>query len=117
MEAIRKNMSREQLFKRVIGENSQRIFRICSYFFNDRDDRNDAYQETLIRIWENLHSFKGNSLLSTWIYRVAVNSCLSHIRNDKKRNDIIENGNNPEVFLVAENTQEDDSPAEEHKKY
>jgi RNA polymerase sigma-70 factor (ECF subfamily) len=108
-------MNREQLFRNVIGENNQRIFRICSYFFTDRDDRNDAYQETLIRIWENLHSFKGKSLLSTWIYRVAVNSCLSRIRNDKKRTNLIECRSNQETFHVAEITPDEDSGNEEFK--
>jgi RNA polymerase sigma-70 factor (ECF subfamily) len=110
-----KKMHREQLFRNAIGENSRRIFRICSYFFYNWDDRNDAYQETLIRIWENLHSFKGNSLLSTWIYRVTVNTCLSHIRSEKRRINLIESTSSPEVFLVAEPGGNEDACNEENK--
>ena len=83
-------MNREQLFREAIRENSQRIFRICCYFFSEIENRNDAYQETLIRLWENLHTFKGQSQLSTWIYRVTLNTCLSCIRSEKKRNGLIE---------------------------
>ena len=115
MDANRKYMNREQLFKEVIGENSQRIFRICNYYFSDPDDRNDAYQETLIRIWENLHSFKGNSKLSTWIYRVSVNACLSRIRSEKTRNGMIETGTNPDILQVEEPSTEEEDHLEEYK--
>ncbi len=115
MDANRKYMNREQLFKEVIGENSQRIFRICNYYFNDHDDLNDAYQETLIRIWENLHSFRGNSKLSTWIYRVSVNACLSRIRSEKIRNGLIETGTNPDILQAAEPPVEEEDHGEEFK--
>lgn len=77
-------MNREQLFSEVVRENRQRIFRICSRYFADPHDREDACQETLIRIWENLHTFKGSSKLSTWIYRVTVNTCLLNIRSSRR---------------------------------
>jgi RNA polymerase sigma-70 factor (ECF subfamily) len=115
MGANRKNMNREHLFRNAIGDNNQRIFRICNYFFIDRDDRNDAYQETLIRIWENLHSFKGNSLLSTWIYRVAVNTCLSHIRSRNQRNNLIESTIDPEILLIPESAGNENDFIEENK--
>jgi RNA polymerase sigma-70 factor (ECF subfamily) len=108
-------MNREQLFRNAIGENNQRIFRICNYFFIDRDDRNDAYQETLIRIWENLHSFKGNSLLSTWIYRVTVNTCLSHIRSRKQHNNLIETTTDPGILHIAESAGSENDLIAENK--
>jgi RNA polymerase sigma-70 factor, ECF subfamily len=107
-------MNREQLFREAIRENSQRIFRICSYFFSDIDNRNDAYQETLIRLWDNLHTFKGQSLLSTWIYRVTVNTCLSCIRNEKRRNSLIEPCKTSSVD-VADSSGDENSWIEEHK--
>lgn len=85
-------MNKEKLFREAIDENKQRIFRICSYYFTDPDDRNDACQDSLIRIWENITSFKGNSKISTWIYRVVVNTCLAFIRKNKKRKEIIDQG-------------------------
>lgn len=81
-------MEKEVLFRKIIDENRDRIFRICNYYFHDDDDRDDAYQEALIRIWENLKSFKERSQISTWIYRVAVNSCLTYIRKDRSRKKI-----------------------------
>lgn len=78
-------MNREALFREAVRENETRIVRICSLYFDDPQDRADAVQETLIRIWENLHTFRGASKLSTWIYRVTVNTCLINIRSTRKR--------------------------------
>jgi RNA polymerase sigma-70 factor, ECF subfamily len=108
-------MDREQFFKEAISENSQRIFRICSYFFQDDDDRNDAYQETLIRVWENLRTFQGRSLFSTWMYRVTVNTCLSHIRSDKKRKSLIENSRDLASMDVKDPGGEDHTDLNERK--
>jgi RNA polymerase sigma factor (sigma-70 family) len=101
-------MDREKLFRESIEENRQRIFRICSYYFPDPDERNDAFQEALIRIWDNISSFKGNSQVSTWIYRVVVNACLGYLRREKRRRDLIERVKPVETInLVIHEHQED----------
>ncbi len=43
----------------------------------------DLVQEVFVKVWENLSSFRNESSLSTWIYRVTVNTCLSQLRKDK----------------------------------
>ncbi len=80
-------MDREELFRRAVSEHREKIAGICRYYFQDPDDRSDAFQETLIRIWNNLSHFNGRSQLGTWIYRVTVNTCLGHIRSDRRRPD------------------------------
>jgi RNA polymerase sigma-70 factor (ECF subfamily) len=101
-------MEKDQLYREILKENDTRIFRICSWYFTDAEDRNDAYQESLIRIWEHLHSFRGESKVSTWIYRIVVNSCLTHIRKDKLRKNLIETGIISENIRVAETSPADD---------
>lgn len=104
-------MEKEELFRKVIDDNRSQIFRICSYYFRDKDDRNDAFQEALIRIWENLSSYKERSQLSTWIYRVVVNTCLTFIRKDKSRKKIFNAGltsdsiNLPDKAAAIEDSQ------------
>ena len=95
-------MERDQLYREILKENNNRIFRICCWYFTDAEERNDTYQESLIRIWEKLHSFRGESKVSTWIYRIVVNSCLTHIRKDKLRISLIDTGKIPENIQVAE---------------
>lgn len=79
-------MNREEQYRRAIRENGARIARICARYFSDPDDRNDACQESLIRIWENLPGFRGEASVATWVYRVTVNTCLAHLRSDVRRN-------------------------------
>ncbi len=54
-------------------------------FSNDQDEVNDLFQEVLIKLWKGWEKFRGDSDERTWVYRVALNSCISIDRNKKKR--------------------------------
>jgi RNA polymerase sigma-70 factor, ECF subfamily len=95
-------MEKDKLYREILKENDERIFRICCWYFTDREERNDAYQESLIRIWEQLHSFRGDSKVSSWIYRIVVNSCLTHLRKDKPRRKLIDTERSIESIQVSE---------------
>jgi RNA polymerase sigma-70 factor (ECF subfamily) len=56
------------------------VYRICVRYARDADDAEDMTQETFIKISGRLGEFRGDSELGTWIYRVAVNRCLDHLR-------------------------------------
>jgi RNA polymerase sigma factor (sigma-70 family) len=62
------------------------IFRICSRYCKDKEEAEDLAQDTFIKIDKHLPSFRGNSELSTWIYRLTTNCCLDHLRKRKSRN-------------------------------
>jgi RNA polymerase sigma-70 factor (ECF subfamily) len=68
---------KEMRFKQIIEENSSRINSICHYYSRNTEDRKDMYQEILVNIWKSLDKFRGDSAISTWIYRIAVNTSLS----------------------------------------
>lgn len=69
---------KEQRFNKIVSENSEKIKRICSYYSSNKTDREDMYQEILINIWRSLDGFRGDSAISTWIYRIAVNTSLTY---------------------------------------
>lgn len=72
-------MNSEELFHRVYRENYPKVISLClGFVLGDRDKANDLAQETFIKVWENLNSFRKESNISTWIYRITVNICLSH---------------------------------------
>lgn len=71
------NESKEIRFKQIIEQNSNRIQKICSYYNSNAEDRKDMHQEILVNIWKSLDKFRGDSAVSTWIYRIAVNTSLS----------------------------------------
>jgi RNA polymerase sigma-70 factor (ECF subfamily) len=71
-------VNKEEQFKQIIEDNGDRIMRICRYYNPNSEDQKDMYQEILINIWKSLDHFRGDSKISTWVYRVAVNTSLSY---------------------------------------
>ena len=70
-------MEKETLFNQIVNDNHERLTRICAYYNSNETDRKDLYQEILINVWKSLESFRNDSSINTWIYRVAVNTALS----------------------------------------
>jgi RNA polymerase sigma-70 factor, ECF subfamily len=63
----------------------RRIYSVCHRMLRNPDDAADMTQETLVRIIEALDTYDGRAKLSTWIIRVAMNCCLSHLRKARLR--------------------------------
>lgn len=74
----------KSLFDEIFLKNRDRVYRLCCMYTGDADARNDLMQDIFIRVWENLASFRGEAAMSTWIYRIALNTCLTHVRSLKK---------------------------------
>ena len=75
----------ETQFAQMVREHKSTIFTVCYMFSKDQDEVNDLFQEVLINLWKGLASFKGESNIKTWIYRVSLNTSISSERK-KKRN-------------------------------
>lgn len=61
------------------------IRKVCLAYTGDRMQADDLLQETFIRAWKNWDKFRGDSKVSTWIYRIAINTCLSFLRDQKEK--------------------------------
>jgi RNA polymerase sigma-70 factor (ECF subfamily) len=57
-----------------------KVLKLCLGYTGDYAQAQDLAQETFVKAWQNSSKFKGESLLSTWLYRIAVNTCLNHLR-------------------------------------
>ena len=75
----------EREFALLIQENSRIINKVCYFYATDKMPFEDLRQEIYVNIWLGLSQFRGDSKISTWIYRVAVNSALMTIRSSKPR--------------------------------
>lgn len=51
----------------------------------DHDDADDITQEVFIKVWKNIRKFREDAQLSTWIYRIAINSCLSFLKKKRRK--------------------------------
>lgn len=75
----------EKEFARLIQQHSGIINKVCYFYATDQMPFDDLRQEIYVNIWKTLHQFKGDCKLSTWIYRVSVNSALMSIRSTKAK--------------------------------
>ncbi|MCF7832662.1 MAG: sigma-70 family RNA polymerase sigma factor [Candidatus Marinimicrobia bacterium] len=75
----------EKQFEYLIVENHALIMKVCLMFHHDRNGQEDLFQDICVNIWKGLSSFKGNASISTWLYRVALNTALAEKR--KLKND------------------------------
>ena len=76
---------KEQEFSKMVREQKSTIYTVCYMFSNDEDEVSDLFQETLINLWKGFESFRHESKLSTWIYRVAMNTCISADRKKRRQ--------------------------------
>lgn len=74
-------------YGRLLDDYQQKVFATCISFVPNKEDAEDIAQEVFVEVFNSIGKFKGNSKLSTWIYRIATNKCLEFIRkrNTKKR--------------------------------
>ena len=71
----------EQRFLALVRENDGRLRHICRVYARDVEARKDLYQEIMFQLWRSLPSFAGASSIDTWVYRVALNTALTHVRH------------------------------------
>lgn len=100
-----------QNFQQIIDQFHPMLYKIGKSYTEDTADFDDLYQEMLIQIWQSLKRFNHKSKISTWIYRVALNTALTHHRQTKKKflntelKHIPEPTANSEEHLAQENEQ------------
>lgn len=76
----------ERHFKPIYEDNYAKVMRLCmGYASGNIDLANDLVQEVFIKVWSNLSSFRKESNITTWIYRIAVNTCLMNLRKKKSK--------------------------------
>jgi len=68
----------------MLIQHKQIIYKVCFIYATNKDDVNDLYQETVLNLWHAYPGFRKESKASTWIYRIALNVCISDLRKKKK---------------------------------
>jgi RNA polymerase sigma-70 factor (ECF subfamily) len=78
----------EQEFLSVIATYERVIYKVCFFYATKNAPIADLYQEVVLNVWRAFPKFRGDSKISTWIYRIALNTCISFIRKEKNLPDI-----------------------------
>lgn len=78
----------EQQFAQMVEQQKSTIYTVCYMFSKDKDEVNDLFQEVLMNLWRGFERFEGRSDVRTWVYRVALNTCISQDRRRRRRTDV-----------------------------
>jgi len=61
------------------------LFKVTSLYTDTKEDQEDLFQETVFQLWKYFETFRNESKITTWMYRVAMNTAITHLRKSKKR--------------------------------
>ncbi|WP_373759479.1 sigma-70 family RNA polymerase sigma factor, partial [Bacteroides heparinolyticus] len=79
----------EQEFVSVVKEYERVIYKVCYLYTTPNATLNDLYQEVVLNLWKAFPKFRKECKISTWIYRIALNTCISFIRKEKNIPEIV----------------------------
>ena len=77
---------KEDEFKQIYQDSRDKIYRLCLSFVGNKADADDLFQDIYIKVWNNIGSFRKESNINTWIYRVATNTALVQLNRNSKLN-------------------------------
>lgn len=75
----------EEAFIDLINTHRGIVFKVCNLYCHDKEDQRDLFQEVVLQLWKSFPSFRNESLITTWMYRVALNTAISHFRKESKK--------------------------------
>lgn len=79
------NSDIERAFLQLVEANRNLIYKVCLMFTEDDDNLADRYQDIVMNLWISYPKFRNESKPSTWIYRIAFNTCVSEVRRQQAR--------------------------------
>lgn len=74
----------EQKFINLINEHQGLIHKVCIMYESDREVRNDLFQEIVLQLWKSFPTFRGEAKITTWMYRIALNTAISGYRKQSR---------------------------------
>lgn len=75
----------EKVFREFVDQYQLSLLKLCVGFLHDEEDAKDIVQDVFIEVFQSVEQFRGDSLLSTWLFRIAVNKSLNQIRKNKNK--------------------------------
>lgn len=104
----------QDAFASLVQTYDQNVLRIAMNLLRSPEEAKDVYQETFLRVYRNLHSFRFDCSFPTWLYRIVTNICLDHLRKRKVRREepaVLESsGGEYDLLEAVEEQRADNNP-------
>ena len=96
----------EKLFIELVRQNERLIYKVCSMYISDEFPLSDLYQEVVYNLWKSFPKFRNECSQSTWIYRIALNTCISGMRKELRKPQHVSIYNLNEYLIAPESMDE-----------
>ena len=97
-----------EAFEALVRNYDQAVLRLAFHLLRSQEDARDIYQETFLRVYRNLNSFRFDCSFHTWLYRIVSNLCLDQLRKRKVRKEepAVKSNGDGEIDLLAMATED-----------
>ena len=75
----------EKEFLNMLAAQKRTVYKVCYIYANDKDSLNDLFQETVLNLWKSFPRYRGDGNITTWVYRIAMNTCITFLRRSNTR--------------------------------
>ena len=75
----------DSAFKEIVESSQGLVYNTALGIVQNAEDAEDVTQEVFVQLYESIHSFKGESKLSTWLYRITISKAMDHLRKKKRK--------------------------------
>lgn len=86
----------------MVNDNRGILYKVCQLYERNQENKKDLFQEIILQLWKSYPSYHSESKISTWVYRVALNTAISNFRKSSKKPAMLEVSQNeleiPDVF-------------------
>lgn len=93
-------------FNLLMRSYGERLYWQIRRMVYNHDDANDILQNCFMKVWNNLHNFRGDAKLSTWLYKIAVNESINFLNKERQRNNLI--GDDEDGSFLLANIESDE---------
>jgi len=103
-----KHLEKERLFVGLFEENKTRVLRLCYGYLNSEQEAEDLFQEIMTNVWNSLDGFRREAKITTWLYRIAVNTALIYRRKLRRGQALVSGGAAPDTAAAPAPAQDDE---------
>ena len=89
-------------FSKIVKDHEKVVYNLCFRLCGNRDDAFDLSQESFLKVWRSLPDFRGDSELSTWIYRLTSNTCIDFLRKKTRQKELL--AFDDDILVISDDT-------------